>query len=262
MTGGRMWSNSSGRYWAMGLAIVFLCGCMTYNAATERSEMIFISPASEAKMGEQIHKEIASQQKILVGTDESKRLEIIGARLARVGDRQDLKPHFYLVESKELNAFTIPGGYVYFYTGLFRKLSSEDQIAAVVAHELAHFYAKHTVKKFQAALGYYTMRNLVFRLITWESPSAQRIAAMGMDGLVNLAMTKYSRQDEYEADKIAIKYLHLAGFDLNGIIQGFEKLDAEGKKDFVPLFLRTHPFVKDRVEAIKKEIPLVREKYN
>ena len=241
--------------------LFFLSGCVTYNAATGRNEMIFISTSSEVQMGNQINNEISSKNRVLKDTEEAKRLETIGQRVARVSDRQDFQYHFHLIESNELNAFTVPGGHIYFYTGLFHKLMTDDQIASVLAHEIGHCAAKHTVKKFQGALGYSTVRNVVLRVIAWKVPGAQNIAALGANGLMKLAMTAYSRNDEYEADRLGIKYLYLAGFDLNGMIRVFNVLrEAEqGKK--VPLILRTHPFLKDRITAVQKEIADVKNKY-
>ena len=247
-------------FWPLVFAL-FLSGCATYNTATGRSEVIFISTSSEVSMGNQIHRQLASKNNILKDTEEARQLERLGQRLARVSDRQDFQYHFHLVESKEINAFTVPGGHVYFYTGLFRQLKTDDEIAAVLAHEIGHCAAKHTVKKFQAALGYDLARNVALRLLAWKAPGTESIAALGADGLMNLGQTAYSRQDEYEADRLGIKYLYLAGFDLNAMINVFEVLAKADKGHGPPLILRTHPFVKDRVIAVKKEIEQVKTKY-
>ncbi len=240
---------------------LLLTGCATYNTATERNEVILISTSSEVAMAHSIHDQISSQNKIIKETDESRRLERIGQRVARVSDRQDFQYHFYLIDSDEMNAFTVPGGNIYFYAGLLRRLATDDQVAAVLAHEVGHCAAKHTVKKFQAALGYNVARNVLVSILALEAPGAQSVAGLGADAVMNLATSAYSRRDEYEADRLGIKYLYLAGFDLNGMIQAFDILQEATKGDHVPLILRTHPFLKDRIAAVRKEIEAVQKKY-
>lgn len=241
--------------------LLFLSGCATYNTATERNEVILISTSSEVAMGRSIHGQIGLRNKIITNTDETRRLERIGQRVARVSDRQDYAYHFYLIDSDEINAFTVPGGDIYFYAGLLRRLSSDDQVASVLAHEVGHCAAKHTVKKFQAALGYNVARNVVVNILALKAPGVQSVAGLGADAVMNLANSAYSRRDEYEADRLGIKYLYLAGFDLNGMIQAFDVLQEATKGDHSPLILRSHPFLKDRIIAVRKEIEAVQKKY-
>ncbi len=242
------------------LLCICVSGCATYNTATGRSEMIFISTSSEVSMGNKINHELMSKNKICINTPSSKRLERIGSRLARVSDRQDIAYHFYLIESPEINAFAVPGGHIYCYTGLFDRLTTDDQIAAVLGHEIGHLAAKHTVKKFQAALGYDVMRNVLLEVLSYKAPGIGNIASMGSDGLMHLAMSGYGRQDEYEADRLGIKYLYLSGYDLNAMIELFHVLDPTDKNK-VPLIFRTHPFVKDRIARVSNVIKDVRSKY-
>ncbi|MBI3314789.1 MAG: M48 family metalloprotease, partial [Candidatus Omnitrophica bacterium] len=101
--------------------LLFLSGCATYNTATEHNEVILISTSSEVAMAKSIHGQISLRNKILNNTDETRRLERIGERVARVSDRQDFQYHFYLIDSGEINAFTVPGGNIYFYAGLLRR---------------------------------------------------------------------------------------------------------------------------------------------
>ena len=241
--------------------LLFFCGCATYNTATERNEVILISTSLEVAMARSIHGQIGLRNKILNNTDETRRLERIGARVARVSDRQDFQYHFYLIDSDEMNAFTVPGGDIYCYTGLLHRLPADDQVAAVLAHEVGHCAAKHTVKRFQVALGYNVARNVVVNILALKAPGVRSVAGLGADAVMNLATSAYSRRDEYEADRLGIKYLYLAGFDLNGMIQAFDILQEATKGDHMPLILRTHPFLKDRIMAARKEIEAVQKKF-
>lgn len=152
------------------LIILTVAGCTTYNNATGRNEFIFISTSHEVSMGKSYHKELSRKEKIVTEGEEYDRLNRIGRKLTIISDRQDYQYRFFLVDKDELNAFTIPGGYIYFYTGLFRQLKSDDAIAAVLAHEMGHCSAKHVVKKFQAAQGYGWAKSIAFNVVDAFSP--------------------------------------------------------------------------------------------
>ena len=185
------------------------------------------------------------------------RVKRIGARVSQVSDRQDYEYHFFLVEKDEMNAFTTPGGNIYFFTGLLDKLSSDDQVAAVLAHEVGHCAARHTVKKFQAAVSYSVIGSVLFNTMKMEN-QVKQIAALGTDIVMDLVFSAYSRQDELQADRLGIKYMDLAGYNLNGMIETFEVLKRESKGPQPPLLLRTHPYIDERIEAAKKEIQKIK----
>src|SRR5262249_26854313 len=123
---------------------------------------------------------------------------------------------------------------------------------AVLAHEIGHCSARHTVKKYQAALGYDFVSKLVLNRIA--SDTARQLASVGGGLVANIAMSAYGRQDEYEADHLGIKYMRLAGYDLNGMIRTFEVLKANSKGSEPPAILQTHPHLDDRIKAVEKEI--------
>lgn len=236
-----------------------LTGCATYNTATGRREFIFISTDAEVNMGQSFDAQLRKQYAVSNDKVKAARLQRIGNRLAQVSDRQDYEYHFYLVAKNEMNAFTTPGGYIYFFEGLYDKMSSDDEIAAVLAHEIGHCAARHTVKKFQAALGYDFVARLVLNSIA--SDTARQLASIGGGLIANVAMSAYGRQDEYEADKLGIKYMRLAGYNLDAMIRTFEILKSNSKGPDVPTILRTHPHLDDRIKAIEKEIREPQDKY-
>jgi predicted Zn-dependent protease len=238
---------------------VQLTGCATFNPATGRKEFIFISTDSEVTMGRSFDAQLRQEYPVSAAKEKTDRIERIGTRVAQVSDRQDFQYHFTLIAKDEMNAFTIPGGYVYFFEGLYDKLQTDDEIAAVLAHEIGHSAARHTVKKYQAALGY----DLVSRLLLarFTSDVARQVASLGGGLIANIAMSAYSRQDEFEADRLGIKYMRLAGYDLNGMIRTFEILKANSKGSEPPRILQTHPYIDDRIKAVQKEIQGAETKY-
>ena len=93
---------------------LFITGCATYNAATGRREFIFISTDAEVSMGQSFNAQLKGQYPVCQDRAKVERLQRIGARLAQVSDRQDFEYHFTLIAKDEMNAFTVPGGYIYF----------------------------------------------------------------------------------------------------------------------------------------------------
>ncbi len=245
----------------IGLMLFLGCvGCAslgTYNAATGRRELIFVPTDMEVSMGDQFHEQLQQEFKIQADGELSQRVNRIGQRLAQVSDRQDYEYHFYVIEKDELNAFTVPGGRIYFFTGLLNKLQSDDQIASVLAHEIGHCSAKHTIKKFQAAMGFQLVGDVVLSQLS-GAQTARQIASLSSSALMNLVFSAYGRKDEYESDKLGLKYMALAGYNVNGMTEAFEVLDAENKGPDVPLIFRSHPYTRDRITAIQQEIQKMR----
>ena len=211
-----------------------------------------IPTGEEVAMGKDIHQQILSQYKLCQRPDVVARVQNLGRTLAAVSDRQDLPYHFYVLESKELNAFTVPGGSIYVFTGLLDKLKSDAEVAAVIAHEIGHCAARHTIKKFQAALGYQLIGGVVLSQLGVQD---QSFASMSTNAVMQLVFSAYGRKDEYQADLLGIKYLNRAGYDMNGMVKTLEVLQREAEKSGgPPLILRSHPYAKDRVVMAKAEI--------
>jgi len=241
----------------------FLVGCSTlgtYNPATERNEFIIISTSEEISMGQSLHSSLLQKDDLSTSTFKNERINRIGNKLALVSDRQDYKYNFYVVEKDDINAFTTPGGNIYMYTGLLDKLKTDDQIASVIAHEMGHCAAKHVVKKYQASLGYNLISSLVLANLG-VSDSTKNIAARGSGTVMGLVFSAYSREDEYEADRLGVKYMYLAGLDLNSIVETLAILKQESKGNQGLLLLRSHPYLDDRIVAVKEAINRTKLKY-
>ncbi len=237
----------------MFFVILGVTGCASfgvYNEATGRREFIFISTQEEVAMGGNLHRQIAEKYPLAKEGMRATRIQRIGQSLARESDRRDYTYRFYLVEKEELNAFTIPGGRIYIFTGLVDALGSDDRIASVLAHEIGHCAARHTIKKFQAAIGYELIGGLIFS----RAGKAKSIASLGSGTVMNLIFSAYGRQDEYEADRLGVKYMAAAGYDLYSMVEALEILKRKSKGADAPLILRTHPHLADRITAVKQEI--------
>jgi predicted Zn-dependent protease len=143
-----------------------------------------------------------------------------------------------------VNAFAVPGGYLYFYTGLIKMLDNEAEFVGVMAHEMAHVARRHSTAQLTKAYGLDLMLSM---LLGKNGNQWVTIASQLASGLVEL---KFSRNDEFDADKFAVQYAYVTEWDARGVANFFEKLDSHTP---TPVFLSTHPADKDRIAAVNKE---------
>jgi len=227
---------------------------MSFNPATGRQELILIPTAQEVAMGQGIQASLKKQHQFSSDPAKTQRLQTIGNRIATVSDRKDLRYNFYLVEAKDLNAFTVPGGSVYFHTALFDRLT-DDQIAAVLAHEVGHVAAKHTIKKFQAGIGIGLLSTILIEAINMKEQT-RRMWRVGAGVSTGLILAAYSRREELEADRLSLKYLRLSGYDPHAMVEALQVLEQEEKKEGnvrIPTVMRTHPYISERIRQLEAQ---------
>ncbi|MFH0771063.1 MAG: M48 family metallopeptidase [Candidatus Omnitrophota bacterium] len=227
------------------IAVFFLSGCATvYNPATGKKEYVMIGTEEEISIGNQVAKEVESKYKLSDDDAQNRRVQRIGGKIAVVSDRKDLRYYFKVIQDNEVNALSTPGGYVYVNTGLLDK-ADDDELAAVIAHEVGHIAARHAVQSIQANMTASLVSGLVFSKVK-TSDEIKQSAAIAL----NLAMLGYSRDDEFEADKLGVKYSYYAGFRSDGMVTFLEKLQLENKQnpfDKALVYLRSHPLYSDRI---------------
>ena len=239
------------------LLSILLAGCVTteYNVGTHTQDTFFYSSESETAMGRNIHRTILKEFTLSDNPYDLQRLDNIAKKIAAVVDRKELGYNFYIIEKddkgkQEVNAFSLPGGYVYIFKELFDMLN-DDELAFVLAHEVGHIVSRHHIKRLQAAMGY----NLVL-IASAAAPSEPGFTDGVAFALVQL-LVAYSREDELNADELAAKYCQAAGFNPSAGISLLEKLYAEGKKKIEPLsYFRTHPYHASRIRHIKETLRL------
>ncbi|MBF0217514.1 MAG: M48 family metalloprotease [Candidatus Omnitrophica bacterium] len=239
---------------------LFLTSCATYhNNATGRNEIMFISPGAEANIGRNMNTKVASQYEVSNDPAYLKRINAVGARLVKNIPARGIPYTFGVVKDKNMNAFTFPGGYVYATSGLMDRVKSDDELAAVLAHEIGHTEARHAVKQMEGAIGYTSFMSLASALDPRDKEKKDaewKYLKTGTDVVFSLVNLGYSRKDEYEADRLSVKFLPMAGYDPKAILSFFEKLKQEtGSKTPEWLyFLRSHPFLDERIVAARAEI--------
>jgi len=235
---------------------VYLWGCATiYNPATERNEFIFIDSQTEYAVGKNVVPELLRKHPLCNDPVLKARLTSIGGRIAVVSDRKDIEYNFSVLEDKELNALTLPGGWIYVNRGLMEAFN-DDELAYVVAHEVGHVAARHIVKKMQASMAYELILGAALSGAGRRNTNSAKQIAIGVDAVYNLLSLSYSRRDEYEADKLAVKYMQKAGFKARASITALEKLKRqEDTQAGILKYFRTHPYPDDRINFLRKIFP-------
>ncbi|MFC1666403.1 M48 family metallopeptidase [Candidatus Omnitrophota bacterium] len=233
-----------------------LYGCATtYNPATGQNELIFVTTPVEVALGKIVASKVSNQYKISKDNKKINRVSEIGEQIAAVSDRKDLKYQFSVIEEDGLNAFTTPGGHIYLNSGLMEK-ANDNELACVIGHEIGHVAARHIAKKLQAQIGYDILMNIATR--RGGSGELQKAASISF----NLITLGYSREDELLADRLGVKYAHRAGYDPYAMISFLEKLKEVKNEELGVVFLRSHPYVSQRIDLLKTKIASIIESDN
>jgi len=155
--------------------------------------------------------------------------------------KEDFEWEATIINDTLLNAFAVPGGKMYFYTGLINYLDNEAQFAGVMAHEMAHVDKRHTTEQMTKTYGF----QLMLSMILGEKPD--KWAEIAADLALGLGNLKFSRDDEYESDEYAVKFTKDTEYYPKGVAGFFEKMVGSPRP---PEFLSTHPSPENRVEEI------------
>ncbi len=237
--------------------IVFLSGCThtEFNLATQQEETLLYSEEKEARIGQRVAEKIEEEYSVLRDEEINRRVEDVLTRITTVCDRKDLLYRIKVIDRKDpdddeiVNAVSLPGGYIYLFKDLFDKIKTDDELAGVIAHEVGHITAKHSLKRMQNANG-----ALILQVLAATQTSARTAAGVGL-ALTSLFF-EYAKQDEFAADQLAVKYMKAAGYDPQGAVDLLEILQEHGRRQPVRPFSywRTHPYVSQRIARVKGDI--------
>jgi len=215
-------------------AITLLPSC-AINPATGTPDLVLMSESAEINMGKELHEKIIKSMPIYQDDKLTAYIDSIGQKIVKNSDRPEIKYHFTIIDSPNINAFALPGGYIYINRGLLAFLDSEAQLAAVLAHEIAHVTARHVVRQDTAKKGASTLS--IVSIFTTGS-----MVLGDVTNLMSTAAVKgYGREMELEADGFGAEYLFNSGYDPHamvetiGILKDQEKFSRyraknEGKK--------------------------------
>jgi beta-barrel assembly-enhancing protease len=212
-----------------------------------------ISQQKEAEMGLSYSRQINAQLPLVRDPDVNAYLSRLGDSLAVLVDDQGRSWRFSIVDDADINAFAVPGGYVYVNRGLIMRAQTLSQLAGVVGHEIAHVTQRHSVKQMEKAQKIGIGATLA---CLWQRSVCQN----GGGDLLNLgagaALAKFSRNDETEADALGLQYIVRAGLDPRGLPEMFEIMLAERQKRGGESggWLASHPVEEDRIANTRRMI--------
>lgn len=215
------------------------------------------SVQDQKKLGSEAAKDVEKQYKVVGGAPQA-RVQKVGKRLVAALNKKDRTTwdyRFRVLSSKELNAFALPGGNMYIFTGLLDKMSNDNELAAVMAHEMTHVRKEHWAHMAAAS----QTRNLGLSVLLGATGADKDwyTAAGVVSGLMDL---RYSRKDEDEADAGGLNNMIAAGYNPNGMLQLFQVLQKAEKGGGTPAFLRDHPLTSDRIRKTRERIAARKKK--
>ena len=227
-----------------------ISGCTTeYNLATQQQETLLYDTDKEIAMGDSISQGVEKKYPPIEDVDLNERIERVLKRIVEVCDRTELVYFIKVLDDDMVNAISLPGGYVYIFRGLMDKLKTDDQLAAVIGHEIGHITAKHAVKKLQAAYG-----ALLVQAASYQAGGGRVAQGVGL-ALASIFM-EHSQQDEFQADRLGVKYMKKAGFNTQGMVDVIRILRKEQQRAEPHQFSywRTHPYLSQREAVVSQEI--------
>lgn len=225
--------------------VAVLLGSCAKNPATGESQLALISEEQEIAYGRQSHPDVLKQFGVVEDEGLNRYFKRIGQEMAGISHRPDLPWTFTVVDDPLVNAFALPGGYIYFTRGILAYMNNEAEMAGVLGHEIAHVTARHSVNQ----LSKQQLFGLGLGLGSIFSPTFRQFSDLAQMG-VGLLFLKYSRDDEREADKLGVEYMYKAGYEpgeLSDFFTVFQRLQ-EDRGESIPSWLSSHPAPPDRIE--------------
>lgn len=226
-------------------------GC-SKNPATGERHFNLISESQEIQMGKEADQQIVASMGLYPDQNLQNYVQQLGQSLASTSERSKLQWTFRVIDDPVVNAFALPGGYIYVTRGILSHLENEAELAGVMGHEIGHVTAKHSVYRMSSQ----QLTQLGVGLAMILKPELQQYSQLAGLGL-NLMFLKFSRDDERQADELGVRYMTRDSYDPTQMVEVMRMLDnvttaAGGGR--VPQWLATHPNPENRIELLNQEI--------
>jgi predicted Zn-dependent protease len=229
--------------------LIFSTACAV-NPVTGKKELSLISEAQEIELGRQTDQEIRAQYGIYNDPALTEYVRGIGVAMGPLTHRPDLTYHFAILDTPVINAFAAPGGYIYVTRGILSLFNSEAELAVVVAHELGHVNARHSVRKMSQLM----LIQLGLAVGSALSETVAKISGVASIG-IQLLFLKFSRDDEFQADQLGVDYSRKSGYNPGKMVDFFASLQKMGDLSggqSLPGFLSTHPLTSNRIKKVQE----------
>ena len=246
----------------VGIVLLALVACFIYSCAvnpvTGKRELMLLSEQEEIQLGIQTDRDIIQTYGLYPDTALENYISRLGKRMAAISHRPNLDYTFRLMDTPVINAFAVPGGFVYITRGILAYLNSEAELAGVMGHEIGHITARHSAKQYSKA----QLAQIGLGIGTMVSPGFSRFAGLAQTGL-GILFLKFSRDNERQSDQLGVEYATRVGYDAREMANFFvtmQRMTAEQKEGALPGWLSTHPNPAERVKTIHQLAEQWREK--
>ncbi|MBV9210614.1 MAG: M48 family metalloprotease [Acidobacteria bacterium] len=216
-----------------------------------------LNERDEIKLGNTIHTEVAKKYKIV--SDGQARVNRIGQRVARASLRPNLTYQFHIIKEKELNAFATPGGHIYVTTALVN-LANDDELSSVLAHEVGHVVARHSLKTLEQTQMLGGIADLIGSVTGIAGDTAQQLGTMAAQIVGSGLLSVHNREEEREADFLGVHTMVKAGFNPDSMVSMFQKIlnIGETNSSLLAEIFSDHPAVQERIDNTRYEINRMR----
>ncbi len=234
------------------LAGSVLASCAT-NPVTGKSELSLVSESQEIQMGRQGAQDVAQSIGLYDDAALQNYVNSVGQKLAANSERPDLPWSFQVADDPAVNAFALPGGFIFVTRGILTTMNNEAELATVLGHEIGHVTAKHSVQQISRA----QVAQLGLGVGMILSEDIARFGNLAGAGL-SLLFLKYGRDDERQADQLGFKYALNHGYDvreMDNVFQTLQRVSAQGGNEGrLPEWLSTHPYPEARIQATQARL--------
>jgi predicted Zn-dependent protease len=239
------------RVFASGLALILflLSGSCATNPVSGGPELMLLSESEEIQLGKQTDTEVRKEYGVYEDQKLNAYLNDMCQRLAKVSHRPNLPYKFEIVDASAVNAFAVPGGYVYFTRGILANLNNEAELAGVMGHEIGHITARHSAQQYSRA------QLAQFGLVVGGLFMPDLVSGVAQLG-VGMLFLRFSRDNERQADSLGVEYASKAGYDareLAAFFETLERMNPGSDRSGLPGWFSTHPSPEDRVVTVRKE---------
>ncbi|NPA40405.1 MAG: M48 family metalloprotease [Thermodesulfobacteria bacterium] len=233
---------------------VFLIFILCFSLIFVQSAFALISISQEIQLGKEIFKELSRQVEFVKDVELNAYVNDIGRILVKKGIGVPPYPfHFYVIKDDTFNAFSIPGGFIFINSGVFEHINSEDELAGIMAHEIAHDLCRHVVRQIENAQKFQllTIAAIIAAILSGNPKVVNAVGATSI-AMAQTKMLAYSREDEEEADRVGLQVLEKAGYNPWGMVEIMQRLSRES--DFAIevtyKYLLTHPLPQERLNYL------------
>jgi predicted Zn-dependent protease len=232
--------------------------CITTNESG-RTSLILTSESQEKQMGEEYYEEVLKESKLSKNKKWVSLVNRVGSRIAsKTGKDYDWE--YNVIQSKEINAWALPGGKIAFYEGIMKIFDNEAEMAAVMGHEIGHVVLRHGGERMSQGL----IVNILGSVLDSLAPDDQykELYLGAFAGVTTLGVIlPYSRLHEYEADNYGMLIMAKAGYDPRNAVKFWEKMSKLSEGGKPPEFLSTHPSDENRIKKMEELLPKAMEEY-